>query len=221
MPHATVNALVLALALCLVAPVAAQTVPTDPDPVLPELYAVSGVAADDTLNIRTRPGTDGAIIGELAPDAANIEVVRLSDDGRWARINRGEQAGWVSLRFLRRQEQAISDDLLDRPLACHGNEPFWDLGLDGIGQAAFSDFNVTDAPVTLRRNWFTREPFTAGGMEMAEFSDGNFRFNIGLRRVYCSDTMSDFDFGIKLIGILTTPTGPVHYSGCCTLETRP
>lgn len=208
--------LLLAALLLLTSPAQAQTAPPgDPNPVLPALYDVIDTASDDVLNIRTRPGTDGEIIGGLAHDATDVEVVRLSDDTKWGLVNRGEQAGWASMRYLSRSDS--EDDLMERPLVCHGNEPFWDLTLTGAGNAVFTDYNLPDGPLALAARWTAREPFIDGGMEMASFTGGNTQLSLGLRRAYCDDGMADYEYGIRLLGVLTTQSGSQNYSGCCTL----
>lgn len=73
-------------------PVAAQN--------LPARYATTGVAAQDRLNIRSAPDASSDIIGAYGPYALNIEVIRLSDDGKWGLIGIGERNGWVAMRFL-------------------------------------------------------------------------------------------------------------------------
>ena len=54
----------------------------------PALYAVTGVAADDVLNIRSRPDAGAPIIGALAPDSTGVEV--LGRSGNWALVSAGE-----------------------------------------------------------------------------------------------------------------------------------
>jgi hypothetical protein len=90
-----VRILSLILALLVAMPAAAQD--------LPALFRVTGVAANDVLNIRAEPSARAAIIGSFRPDAGGIEVVALSADGRWGLVNSGEQAGWSSMRYLMHQ----------------------------------------------------------------------------------------------------------------------
>ena len=61
---------------------------------------MTGVAANDLLNIRAAPSANAEIIGTLSPRARHIEVVGYDDTGRWAQINTGEISGWAALRFL-------------------------------------------------------------------------------------------------------------------------
>ncbi|MGR3466510.1 MAG: SH3 domain-containing protein, partial [Shimia sp.] len=70
---------------------------------LPALFDVTGVRADDVLNIRTEPTARAPIIGSFAPDETAIEVLERSPSGTWGRVRYGEQMGWSSLRFLERR----------------------------------------------------------------------------------------------------------------------
>lgn len=77
----------LAFVLCGSLPVHAQ------DARLPALFDVTGVSADDTLNVRQNPRATAGLLAELSPDATSIEVVRLSDSGGWGLVNIDESAG--------------------------------------------------------------------------------------------------------------------------------
>lgn len=76
----------------------------------PAVYQVTGVTADDMLNVRDRPGVPGStVIGRLAPDARNVERSGDVQDvgGRaWWHIRHPSlpaDGGWVNARFLAAQ----------------------------------------------------------------------------------------------------------------------
>ena len=64
-------------------------------------FNVSGVRADDVLNIRDKPSGSGLKIGYFPYSAVSIEVMRTTPNGKWGyvRVN-GELMGWVSMRYL-------------------------------------------------------------------------------------------------------------------------
>jgi uncharacterized membrane protein len=102
-----------------------------PEYVLPSLFDVAGVASDDVLNIRAAPSATAAIIGSLAHDARDIEVVGTDATGRWARVNAGEHSGWAALRYLDYQVDVWQPGALPPTLHCLGTEPFWSFRISG------------------------------------------------------------------------------------------
>ncbi|HGG04386.1 MAG TPA: SH3 domain-containing protein, partial [Aliiroseovarius sp.] len=95
---------------------------------LPDAFFVTGVAADDVLNIRAEPSARSAIVGQLGPQAINVEVIAFSDNGKWGKVSTGEGNGWVAMRFLERSNHTPAGEV-PRPMACFGTEPFWALGM--------------------------------------------------------------------------------------------
>lgn len=70
----------------------------------PDYWAVSGVARNDLLNVRTAPGTKSAVIGQLANgDRVRNLGCRMVAKSRWCRIGLGgdqSMTGWVNGRYL-------------------------------------------------------------------------------------------------------------------------
>jgi uncharacterized protein YraI len=68
-------------------------------------YVVSGLAAGDTLNVRTRPSTQGDVIARLASGAQVRNLgCEQSGQARWCQVRTiggVEVTGWVNARFLR------------------------------------------------------------------------------------------------------------------------
>ncbi|WP_209425092.1 SH3 domain-containing protein [Pararhodobacter sp. SW119] len=194
-----------ALSLLVAAPSWAQSVPA--------LFDVTGVRADDQLNIRTAPGVANPVIGGLAPDATGVEVTAVSDSGGWGRINSGEGAGWVSLRFLA-QVGAQNWREGESPLRCFGTEPFWSMpiflpshriefhapgdgGFELVGDAGA--LPTTAFPPTLA------VPFSGMKEGMVVIREN----------AACSDGMSDRLYGLEAQVYWRGDT--VGLSGCCTL----
>ncbi|MFT7592846.1 MAG: putative membrane protein [Paracoccaceae bacterium] len=175
----------------------------------PALYDVSGVAADDVLNVRRTPESGADLLGTLAPDLRGVEVVATDTSGRWGLVNLGESAGWASLRYLRRQHDN-PDYALGATLWCSGTEPFWSLRLSQGKSAEFSTPSETIAIPGVGL-------ITAGTSRPDRFFVGLGGGSITiLRREICSDGMSDQSFGIG-IDLLTDHGGVVLYSGCCSV----
>ncbi|NVK14496.1 MAG: SH3 domain-containing protein [Rhodobacteraceae bacterium] len=206
-------AAVLCLAL-LAPPAAAQEYPA--------LHSVTGVAADDVLNIRSAPSASAAIIGTLAPDQTGVEVILADGSGKWGLVNSGEQSGWASLRYLDRASSSNWHDQPDLALECFGTEPFWSLTLDETVR-----FSTPDRPET---------PFALEAWEPAAGHGGKSGFvavnqNGGalsgpeagslsgiLTAQHCSDGMSDRTYGISIDLLQFRSAGQLHVlTGCCSL----
>lgn len=87
----------------------------------PDAWQVAGVAADDSLNVRTGPGTDHPVIGTFAHDATGLQMVtcvpyltrqtrhQLSErqradlPPRWCLMKGRDNrtSGWVSAHYIR------------------------------------------------------------------------------------------------------------------------
>lgn len=71
----------------------------------PDFYVVRGLPAGDTLNVRTRPSTQGEVIARLS-EGARVRNLGCEQSGqtRWCRIRTTggvEVTGWVNGRYLR------------------------------------------------------------------------------------------------------------------------
>lgn len=179
----------------------------------PALYRVTGVAANDVLNIRAEPSAQATIIGAFAPGQAGVEVIALTADGLWAMVNAGEGQGWSAARYLSRQSTGTWLDGT-QPLHCVGTEPFWRLDLFLPGhQAEFHTPDnggvnlVTDAGALPRTSFppALAVPFAGVHQGVAV-----------LQPDACSDGMSDRAFGIAALLFFRGRTAGL--SGCCTLR---
>ena len=196
----------LALILTLAATPACAT----PEYRLPTLFDVTGVAADDRLNIRAEPSASAPIIGTLAPDATRIEVTE--EQRGWARVNTAEQAGWVAARFLAYRTDVWAPGALPPALACLGTEPFWSLRLEG-------DALVFSTPEANERSQTITAILDSGGfrdpMRAVEAGD----FTLVATPGQCSDSMSDRLYGLAASLVQRGPQ-PRLWTGCCTIQPR-
>lgn len=88
----------------------------------PDFYAVTGVAADDVLNIRAEPNAHARKIGAIPPDGTCVrnlgcrcgltfqeftefspaqQAERLRENPRWCKVEYEGVTGWVAGRYLR------------------------------------------------------------------------------------------------------------------------
>lgn len=174
----------------------------------PALYAVTGVASDDVLNIRALPDAGSAIIGSLAADAADVEVIEIA--GNWALVNTGERAGYAATRYLARRS-GPDWTALQTPLSCLGTEPFWSLTIDpGTMSARFSSPETPDASaVEIVYQWPGQPGDTTAAVGLPSGT-------VVLQPLQCSDGMSDRVYGISADLFRTAPDTS-RLSGCCRL----
>lgn len=180
---------------------------------VPALYQVTGVSADDILNIRTAPDARSTVIDTLAPDASDIEVVAISSSGRWGQVNTGEVSGWVALRFMSPQPGLPWQEMAI-PLTCYGTEPFWSMiYTPDPPEWGFEVMSSPWASVFIADWWQT----VSGRSDVVAhrlISDSDDGMAI-LRQTACSDGMSDRHFALTIDLVLTT-SAQAH-SGCCSL----
>lgn len=175
---------------------------------LPALYDVTGVAANDVLNVRKDPTNKANIIGELEPDASNVEVMALSDDKKWGLVNIGDVSGWAFMRFLQSQNRPAAT----QRLICLGNEPFWSMSLDedAVFKIAGGDelfLGTIETIASLNRT--DRKALRSKSVT------GSLTAHIGAQ--LCDDTMSDRAYGLSVNALVTSEEGAAYYSGCCQL----
>lgn len=178
---------------------------------LPAAYRVTGVAADDTLNVRSGPGVEHGIIDELAPDASGVEVVALSEEGDWGQVQSGGRMGWASMRYLARLEQPA--DAIPRPMLCRGTEPFWNIHLTSEG-ASYGD--PESGSHALDRMGEAVAPL--GYLARFEDARGN-PTTLTITRERCSDGMSDLRYGFSARAFVEGEENRL-LRGCCTLDSR-
>jgi uncharacterized membrane protein len=86
-------------------------------------HKVSGVAANDELNIRSAPNADASIVGRIPPNGRGIRVIG-GGNRFWVKVAYGGKTGFVNRRFIRKdtalaaaapKRAASSRDALDEP----------------------------------------------------------------------------------------------------------
>ncbi|MGR3722699.1 SH3 domain-containing protein [Abyssibius alkaniclasticus] len=177
----------------------------------PSLYDVANVASDDVLYIRSAPDADSPSLGSLRPDARGLEVTGQSADGKWARVNSGEAAGWVALRFLRLS--AAWADGTPFGLACSGTEPFWSI------RAVPGYLEYADANGETRR-YREHERLRGAGVGFADLAiigqaDGQSASMI-ISPASCNDGMSGREYALR-IQLLRPGAQMPLLSGCCSM----
>lgn len=199
--------LLTALAL-LLSPLAASAQPL----ILPDVFSVYGVASDDTLNVRQAPTGSSADIGDLYPNQL-IEVIALSDDGKWGQIIWQEANGWIAMRFLAPSPlPLVTNSDMPMRLSCTGTEPFWSATIGPSQTFDFTDYSTANRETQSRP---ITQATTAIGMQPYSFAFAAGEFIGLLDRAECSDGMSDRTYGWQLRIINPSSSGLELRSGCC------
>ncbi|MEM6291056.1 MAG: SH3 domain-containing protein [Myxococcota bacterium] len=182
---------------------------------MPALYEVSGVSSDDVLNVRAQPTSSSDIVGELAPDATDVEVVAIDATGRWAMVNVNETAGWASLSFLEALDSAWEGNETPEHLNCLGTEPFWGLSVDGDTvrlSSPIGDDQLSIEEVLVPAGFASGTPMRTI-LASSEIQDGTVSITPGL----CSDGASDMLYGLHVNVVLREEGINTSLGGCCSI----
>jgi hypothetical protein len=82
-----------------------------------ELYTVVGIASDDLLNVRARPGIAHQIVGAIPPHGLGVQVTgpgQQVDDAQWLPVRYSDLVGWVDGRYLARQAGWVDGEVAAR-----------------------------------------------------------------------------------------------------------
>ncbi|MGB3407129.1 MAG: peptide-binding protein [Jannaschia sp.] len=174
----------------------------------PALYDVTGVAADDVLNIRATPDGGAEILGTLPPSSLSVEVIAPNDMETWGLVNVGERTGWVSLQFLVRQPGQWLGSF-PQVTTCYGTEPFWSLDL--TGNPSFSTPEGQTQATVLSRDTAPNRRDRHG---LTMWLEGQGLLQAVIAQTECSDGMSDVQWGLEITAFRTGDM----LSGCCSLS---
>ena len=72
----------------------------------PGLYAVTGIAKNDALNVHSGPGSNYEVVAKLPNGYQGVQVFGASvmnGTTEWVQINFKNQSGWVTKAYLKAQ----------------------------------------------------------------------------------------------------------------------
>ncbi|NOR62804.1 MAG: SH3 domain-containing protein [Rhodobacteraceae bacterium] len=180
--------------------------------ILPDVFAVTGVASNDTLNVRQAPSGSSTDIGDLYPNEL-IEVISLSDDSKWGQIIWQEGNGWIAMRFLTPSPLPhFPNSEMPMRISCSGTEPFWTAVIWPNQMFEFTDYSGANQESQSR---LIAQSTTAMGMQPYSFAFTAGEYTGLLDRAECSDGMSDRTYGWQLRIINPSLNGLQLRSGCC------
>ncbi len=182
----------------------------------PSYRRVTGVAANDVLNVRAAPSASAADIGDLPHDARGIEVLEFEQSGKWARIGLAESDGWVSTRFLASDDiPMLGGTTVPQGLVCGGTEPFWALRLyDDNARYSHPEDGDTHFAVD---SIVTAEGRLGSPALVSLSAEETKVIDATISGATCSDGMSDRVYGWTITMHLKSPGQRRFLTGCCHL----
>jgi uncharacterized membrane protein len=180
-------------------------------------YRVTGVRADDVLNVRAQPAAAAPVVATLSPRARGVVVTgaRTREGAQvwWEIVHASAPrgTGWINARFLAPEEPPAAADG-DFTLRCVGAEPFWSLTI-ADGEARYTSPDDPDATM-LAGSWIDAAARPRGYRFAVPLTHaGRTGFAVVARAEnFCTDGMSDVDFPYAATVIL--PDRRV-LEGCC------
>ncbi len=191
--------------------------------VRPAYYRVFGVDVDDSLKIRADPVAGAPVIGEYAPEAGPVEILKIEDG--WGYVIAGEGNGWVNMAHLSEiPVSKVGESYLPQGLTCAGTEPFWysEISAGEITYSRLDDaglrFSIMEAggfegrvgPNSFIQASMANEANETNGPDSVLYAVVSGR--------QCTDGMSDRDYGWWVNLLITTPRGTSALDGCCSLS---
>lgn len=183
----------------------------------PAHFGVIGVELDDRLNVRSEPNARSEIVDTYHPHQLNIEVMRASPDGKWGFVGTGESNGWVSLRFLERQNHLAAGEF-PRPFHCSGTEPFWNLDFD-IRGTSYSDLATgQNHQLETQKVELSHVGASISGGTAVLIQSATITRRLDFALLACSDGMSDREFAWSARLMTETQAGQSFETGCCSQD---
>ena len=179
------------------------------------VYAVQGVSADDSLNLREGPGTNNAIIARLPYNGRG--VVSMGEEQsltktNWVKVAWAGRQGWVNKRYL------TTVDMQGRPvsssavLTCTGAKPFWRIKVDehniNVMMPKGPKYNVK---VDFRQQSANNTSIAVVGGHRGRAKTTAFLQRVGA----CSDGVSKKNYSYSVTALLNSYK---VVSGCCALS---
>ena len=186
------------------------------------VYAVSKVAPDDGLNMRTQPGTGGSVVAVLPANAKGLVAVgqeQKTGNSVWVKVAWAGRQGWVNKYYLREDVDTVNyNPGKTRPtvkpevvMQCGGTEPFWSMSISErdmkVNILEGAQFTI---PVNMRQ-----QSANSTTIAVVAGTRSNATTTAFLEKVEnCSDGMSDKNYPYTITAVLN---GQQVMSGCCAI----
>lgn len=201
---------------------AAPAAATAQEPRYPDIgyYEVGALPTGETLTVRSGPSASSDAVGALETGAGPIETLQIVRTGRteWAEILFEERNAFVALRFLEPlTPPRMTPSAVPVGLICIGTEPFWSLRFTRETEAVWMS-PLVDAEVTLDIAETIAAAGRAGRPAYFSFDGQSWSGSAMVDVGWCSDGMSDRDYGWRATVEYASEGGRMLLEGCCRLD---
>lgn len=179
--------------------------------VLPGIFSVFGVAADDVLNIRSAPQASAQVVHQVT-NGVPIEVLGMAS-GKWAKVQLGDTIGYAHMNYLKRGGGTTNMFGFQLDTECIGTEPFWRMTFDTDNMVRMTMMGEVATAAPLTTTTYSQTP--TGYRYTFDAAPYSGQVNMEI----CSDGMSDNTYPMSIL--LTTPNTdgtPYTVHGCCRLQ---
>ncbi len=179
------------------------------------VYAVTKVAPDDGLNMRSQPGVGGTVVIVLPSNAKGVLALgeeRKSGNSTWIKISWAGKQGWVNKYYLSEDVQTSAQPVNSSVvMECGGTEPFWSMHISEKQM----DVTMLDGPKYVIPVEFRQQSANNTTVAVVAGSRGNAHTTAFLQKVEtCSDGMSDKNYPYSVTAVLNSQK---VVSGCCSI----
>lgn len=178
--------------------------------VLPAVFSVINVAANDVLWVRNAPDAASAPVTNLQPNAP-VSVLEFINNG-WAKVTIGQNVGYVKASYLTAGGGVTTSTGMQLGLNCNGAEPFWNLQIAADRTMTFRGMGESPQVSSLQ----SASPAPSGTYPF-QFTDSG-QLSGTLSAQICSDGMSDITYPWKILLNAPMSSSMLALSGCCTLQ---
>ncbi len=192
------------------------------------VYAVTKVAPDDGLNLRTQPGPGGTVVVVLPANAKGLLSLGLekkTGNSTWLKVSWSGKEGWVNKYYLREdvdttnynpakpaETKPAQPAKKEVVMECGGTEPFWSISISERDMKVnMMDGPQYSVPVSLRQ-----QSANSTSVAVVAGNRGAAATTAFLEKVEtCSDGMSDKNYPYSITAVLN---GQKVVSGCCSIS---
>lgn len=183
----------------------------------PQYFEVSGIASNDSLNVRSGPTIRHRVVGNLKPDSGTLEILEISDDNKWGRILWADSNGWVSADYLREVSPTkLKNTMVPVGLHCSGTEPYWDFAINSQADVTFKELFTDSIENSIIESVAESDNNLNFPTALLASSD-KVKLTVMLNTRQCNDGLTERAYGWEIDILVTHDAKQRLLSGCCSM----